>query len=48
MTVESDVNYRIGKWQATARYRYRDVHQQLPFKEHSILLLLRRDFGFRL
>lgn len=49
VTVESDLNYRIGKWQATARYRYRDAQQELaPFKEQSITLLLKRDYGFRL
>jgi len=49
LTVESDLNYRIGKWQASARYRYRDVQQQLaPFKENSITFMLKRDYGFRL
>lgn len=49
MTVESDMNYRIGKWQATARYRYRDVKQELaPFKEHSISFFLKRNYDFRM
>jgi len=48
MTFESDMNYRIGKWQATARYRFRDAQQELAsFKERSITLLLKRDYGFR-
>lgn len=47
LTVESDLNYRIGKWQATARYRLRDARmQQAPFKEQSIFMLLKRDYGF--
>ncbi len=34
VTLESDINYRIGKWQANARYRYRDARQQFaPFKD---------------
>jgi len=49
VTLESDLNYRIGRWQATARYRYRDAQQEFaPFKEHSINLMLKRDYGFRL
>lgn len=48
-TIESDVLYRIGKWQANARYRYRDAQSSVyPFKERSIFFLLRRDYGFRL
>ncbi len=48
-TVESDMDYQIGKWQATARYRYRDVQQHTaPFKEHSITFTLKRIYGFRL
>ncbi len=48
-TVESDLNYRIGKWQASARYRYRDVQQDMaPFKERSITFILKRIYGFRL
>jgi hypothetical protein len=47
-TVESDLNYRIGKWEATLRYRLRDAKMQFaPFKERSIMFLLKRDFGFR-
>lgn len=49
ITVESDLNYRIGKWQASARYRLRDARmQQLPFKEQSIIMLVKRDYGFSL
>lgn len=48
-TIESDLDYRIGKWQASARYRYRDVQQYIaPFKEHSITFMLKRIYGFRL
>lgn len=49
MTVESDLNYRLGKWQASARYRLRDARlQQTPFKEQSIIMLVKRDYGFSL
>ncbi|MDO8892255.1 MAG: hypothetical protein Q8N54_15565 [Sulfurimicrobium sp.] len=49
LTVESDVNYRIGKWQASVRFRLRDVQQELaPFKEKSVFLMLRRDYALRL
>jgi hypothetical protein len=49
LTVESDVNYRIGKWQASIRYRLRDAQQEFaPFKEKSIFLMLRRDYALRL
>lgn len=48
VTVESDLNYRIGKWQAAARYRYRDARQEFaPFKERSITLVLKRDYDLR-
>lgn len=48
-TMESDLLYRLGKWQANARYRYRDTQSTVyPFKERSIFFLLRRDYGFRL
>jgi len=48
MTFESDLNYRIGKWQATGRFRYRDSQQEYaPFKESSIMAILKRDYGFR-
>lgn len=47
-TIESDLTYRIGKWQATARYRFRDAQTEVnPFKEQSIFITMRRDFGFR-
>lgn len=47
-TIESDLNYRIGKWQATARYRLRDARlEYAPFKERSIMLLLKRNYGGR-
>lgn len=46
--LESDLNYRIGKWQASARLRYRDAKLEInPFKERSIMFILRRDFAFR-
>lgn len=49
VTLESDLNYRIGKWQAIARYRARDAKQELaPFKEKSLILILKRDYDFRL
>lgn len=49
LTVESDVNYRVGKWQASIRYRLRDAQQEFaPFKEKSIFLMLRRDYALRL
>lgn len=48
VTLESDLNYRIGKWQATARYRYRDAQQEFaPFQESTITVLLKRDYGLR-
>lgn len=48
LTVESDLNYRIGKWQATARYRYRDARQDFaPFKERSMTVMLKRDYDLR-
>lgn len=48
LTVESDLNYRIGKWQATARYRYRDARQDFaPFKERSMTVILKRDYDLR-
>lgn len=48
VTLESDLNYRIGKWQATARYRYRDAQQEFaPFQERTITVLLKRDYGLR-
>jgi hypothetical protein len=48
VTIESDLDYRIGKWQATARYRLRDANQAIsPFKERSIIFMLKRDYGFR-
>lgn len=48
-TLESDLIYRFGKWQAIARYRLREADFQLaPFKEHSIFFSLRRDFGFQI
>jgi hypothetical protein len=48
VTIESDLDYRIGKWQATARYRFRDANQAIsPFKERSIIFMLKRDYGFR-
>lgn len=49
LTVESYLNYRLGKWQASARYRVRDARTQIaPFKEQSIFFSLRRDYGFSL
>lgn len=49
VTVESDLNYHIGKWQASIRYRLRDAKQEFaPFREKSLMLMLRRDYGFRL
>lgn len=49
LTVESYLNYRLGKWQAYARYRARDARMQVaPFKEQSIFFSLRRDYGFSL
>ncbi len=49
LTLESDLNYRIGKWQASLRYRLRDAKQEyMPFREQSLILMLRRDYGFRL
>lgn len=49
ITVESDLNYRIGKWQASVRYRLRDAKQEFaPFREKSLMLMLRRDYGFHL
>ncbi len=48
-TLESDLVYRFGKWQAVARYRLRDVNFQFaPFKEHSLFFYLRRDYGFQI
>lgn len=48
LTLESDLNYRVGKWQATARYRYRDARQEFaPFKESSITVVLKRDYDLR-
>lgn len=48
VTFESDLNYRVGKWQATARYRYRDAQQEsAPFQESTITVLLKRDYGLR-
>lgn len=49
VTLESDLNYRIGKWQAGVRYRLRDAQLEFaPFREKSLMLLLRRDYDFRL
>lgn len=49
LTVESNLSYRLGKWQANARYRLRDARMQVaPFKEQSIFFSLRRDYGFTL
>lgn len=48
VTFESDLNYRIGKWQATGRFRYRDALQDYAsFKERSVMALVKRDYGFR-
>lgn len=48
-TLESDLVYRFGRWQAIARYRLREADFQLgPFKEHSIFFSLRRDYGFQI
>lgn len=48
-TLEADLLYRLGKWQAIARYRLREADFQLaPFKEHSIFFSLRRDYGFQI
>lgn len=48
-SIESDLIYRLGKWQANIRYRQRDWDSRLsPFKERSLFFLLRRDYGFRL
>lgn len=48
LTAESDLNYRIGKWQAIARYRYRDARQDFaPFKERSMTIVLKRDYDLR-
>ncbi len=47
-TVESDLNYQIGKWQALARLRYRDSQRDFaPFKERSVLFQVKRSYGFR-
>lgn len=46
LTAESDLVYRIGKWQASARYRLRDARlETAPFKERSLMFYLKRDFG---
>jgi hypothetical protein len=45
-TLESDLLYRFGKWQVSARYRLRDAQlQTAPFKEQSLIFYVRRDFG---
>lgn len=47
LTVESNLNYRFGKWQAGARYRFSDTRLQLnPFKEQSLFLTLTRAYDF--
>jgi hypothetical protein len=47
-TIESDLVYPFGKWEATLRYRFRDAKMDYaPFKEQSIMFLLKRNFGFR-
>lgn len=49
LTLESNLSYRLGKWQANARFRLRDARMQVaPFKEQSIFFSLRRDYGFTL
>jgi hypothetical protein len=46
-TVESNLNYRIGKWNAVARYRYSDARLEVnQFKEQSIFLTVTRAYGF--
>jgi hypothetical protein len=48
MTLESDLNYRIGKWQAIARYRMRDTKTDIsPFKEQTVSLFIKRNYDFR-
>lgn len=45
-TIESDLNYRVGKWQATARYRLRDAKlETAPFREQSLFFYLKRDYA---
>ena len=45
-TVESDLNYRVGKWQATARYRLRDAKlETAPFREQTLFFYLKRDYA---
>lgn len=47
LTVESNLNYRLGKWQAGARYRFSDARLRLnPFKEQSLFLTLTRAYDF--
>ena len=47
LTIESTLDYRIGKWQTGVRYKYGDTRLQLsPFKEQSIFLILKRAYGF--
>lgn len=48
MTLESDLNYRLGKWQAIARYRMRDAKTAIsPFKEQTVTLFIKRNYDFR-
>lgn len=45
-TLESDLNYRIGKWQTMARYRLRDSRLESgSFREQSLLFFLKRDYA---
>lgn len=48
MTLESNLNYRFGKWQAIARYRMRDAKTEIsPFKEQTVTLFIKRNYDFR-